>query len=153
MESISFPPSSNWCSKGTLTEVQAKLASLEAAGIDIVAVSADKADVAQALVEELKLTFPVAYGLEEDTMHQLGLYVSDPTNYIPQKHRFAEPAYFFLTAENKIQYVSVASHPMGGRVNVDHLIAGYQYSTQRAKDEPSFGLVIWGAATAESGRK
>ena len=133
---------------GTLTEVQAKLSTLEANGIEVLALSADKAEAAQALVDELQLTFPVAYGLEEDAMYQLGLYVSDPTNYIPQTHRFSEPAYFFLTTENKIQYVSIASHPMGGRVNVDHLIAGYQYSTQRAKDEPAFGLVIWGSVAS-----
>ncbi len=102
---------------GTLQEVNSKIAALREAGIEVVAVSADKEDVASALVGELSLSFPVVYGLEEDVMHELGLYVSDPTNYIAQSHRFAEPGYFFLTSTSKIQYVSIASHPMGGRVN------------------------------------
>ena len=135
---------------GTLQEVNSKVAALREAGIDVIAFSADKEDVATALVAELSLSFPVAYGLTEDTMHQLGLYVSDPTNYIAQTHRFSEPGYFFLTATSKIQYVSIASHPMGGRVNVDHLIAGYQWSVQRAKESPEFANVVWGSVTSNS---
>ena len=138
---------------GTLQEVNSKIAALREAGIEVVAVSADKEDVASALVGELSLSFPVAYGLEEDVMHELGLYVSDPTNYIAQSHRFAEPGYFFLTSTSKIQYVSIASHPMGGRVNVDHLIAGYEWSVQRAKESAEFANVVWGSVRNESRRK
>eukprot|EP01040_Poterioochromonas_malhamensis_P014333 gene14333-15857_t len=135
--------------RGTLQEVNSKLATLREAGIEVVAVSADKEEVATVMVEELSLGFPVAYGLGEDMMHQLGLYVTDPTNYISQNHRLAEPGYFFLTAMSKIQYVSIASHPMGGRVNVDHLIAGYEWSVQRAKESPEFANVVWGSVENE----
>lgn len=133
---------------GTLSHLNEKVQALEDAGIEVVAISADKQDAAESLVDELHLQFPVAYGLEEADMFQLGLFVSDPTHYIPQTHRFAEPAYFLLTANNDIQYVDIASHPMGGRVNVDNLIAGYQYSVQRAKEEPTFATVRWGSVVS-----
>ena len=35
--------------------------------------------------------------------------------------------------------------PMGGRINVDNYIAGYQYSTQRALEQPEFSGVVWGS--------
>ena len=44
----------------TLQEVNSKLAALHEAGIEVVAVSADKEEVATVMVEELSLGFPVA---------------------------------------------------------------------------------------------
>jgi len=132
--------------QGSLTEINNKLGDLEASNFDVIAVSADKQDVAEKLVRDLNLRFPVAYGLEEDVMRVLGLYVSDPTNYIEQKHRFAEPGYFVLNPENQLKYVALSSHPMGGRVNVDALLAGYNWSQGRIKEAPEFASVFWGSA-------
>jgi hypothetical protein len=72
--------------------------------------------------------------------------MSDPTNYIEQTHPFAEPAYFVLSPENIIKYVTIASHPMGGRINVDALLTDYNWSIQRAKEAPEFASVYWGSA-------
>lgn len=38
-------------------------------------------------------------------MHALGTYVSDPTDYIPQTHRFSEPATFVINPEGIIKCV------------------------------------------------
>ncbi len=100
--------------------------------------------MAEALYAELGLTFAVGYGLVETQMRALGLYVSDPTHYIEQRHRFSEPAYFFLLPDGRIQYVTVANHPMGGRVDVDALLAGYGWSQQKARETPEFATYLWG---------
>ena len=92
-----------------------------------------------------ELTFPVACGLTEDNMRSLGLYVSDPKDYQPQKHRFSEPAYFLLTGDNIIKYVCVSSHPMGGRVNIDALLMGIAWSEQELQRNPAFSNVYWGS--------
>ncbi len=90
--------------------------------------------------------FPVAHSLAVPDMRRLGLFVSSPTAYIPQTHLFAEPAYFVLTSEGIVKYAAVSSHPMGGRPNVDALLAGIAWSAQRAKEYPEFGSVVVGRA-------
>ncbi len=77
-------------------------------------------------------------------MRTLGLYVSDPKDYQPQKHRFSEPGYFFLNKDNIIKYICIASHPMGGRINIDALLAGLNWSEEQQKINPAFEHVIWG---------
>ena len=72
-------------------------------------------------------------------MRTLGLYVSDPTDYIPQTFKFSEPAYFFLDGDNVIRYIDVASHPMGGRVNVDNLLAGVAFVKQTSLCQADHG--------------
>lgn len=131
---------------GSLTNINDRLQDLKNAGIEeVIAVSADKLDVARSFAAELKIAFPIGYGLEVSQMRTLGTYVSSPTHYIEQEHEFSEPAYFVLNADNTIRYIDIASAPFGGRVNVDNLIAGLTYVTQREKDEPEFGRVIWGS--------
>ena len=78
-------------------------------------------------------------------MRKLGLYVSDPKDYQPQTHRFSEPGYYFLTKDNIVKYVCISSHPMGGRINVDALIAGINWSEQEQKTNPAFSTVMWGS--------
>ena len=79
-------------------------------------------------------------------MRTLGLYVSDPTEYVPQTFCFAEPAYFFLDRDNIIRYSDLSSHPMGGRINIDNLLGGLAYVQGRINDEKdTFNKkYIWG---------
>ena len=129
-----------------MAHIQSKLGDLANANVELVAVSADLPDAASAYVTAQGLTFPIAHSLQEKQIRELGLYVSNPTHYIPQTHKFSEPAYFFLTPDNIIKYVAISSHPMGGRVNVDHLLAGLNWSLEKAKAEPEFASVVWGSA-------
>lgn len=126
----------------TLKHLNEKLGELEAEGVEVIAISADKLDVATAMKADMGLNFAIGYGLEEAQIRSLGLYVSDPTHYIPQTHRFAEPAYFFLLPDNRIQYITISNHPMGGCVNVDTLPAGYKWSKQNAKENPAFATYL-----------
>jgi len=118
---------------------------LAAADIDVVAVSADPVDISLAFAEKAGLTFPMACNLSETQMRLLGLYISDPKDYQPQTHRFAEPAYFLLDSDNTLRYLSYGSHPMGGRVNVDNLLAGLAWVKEETARNPAFQDVIWGS--------
>ncbi len=64
---------------------------------------------------------------------------------VAQAHKFSEPATFMLTPKGAVKYLECASAPMGGRVSIDSYIAGYQWSTQNAKEHPEFASVVWGA--------
>lgn len=112
--------------------------------INVVAVSADSVDVARNFAETSGLTFPIAAGLTEAQMRTLGLYISDPKGYQPQAHVFAEPAYFLLDADNSIRYLSYGSHPMGGRVNVDSLLAGINWVRDEGERNAAFKDYKWG---------
>merc|ERR1711916_274068 len=101
---------------------------------------------------EFNLPFPVGYGLDESTMSQLGVYISNPTNYIPQKQNFSEPAWFFINPSQTVHYVDYASAPFAGRVNPEHLIMGYSYVKDRAAKEPEgFAKVVWGSVPQHKG--
>lgn len=76
-----------------------------AAGIEVIAVSADKEAAASEMVEKHKVPFSVGCGLSEDQIRTLGTFASDPTDYIPQKHSFSEPAWFLLNADQTIKYL------------------------------------------------
>ena len=129
----------------TLTDLQAKLPAVTEAGWQVLAVSADTAEVAAKTHADLGLTYPVAHSLGPETMHRLGLYVSDPRHYIEQPQQFAEPAYILLSQDGTIRYRAEASHPMGGRPNIDALILGFNYVKQRSQEDAAFAKHTWGA--------
>lgn len=110
-------------SQATLTELQAKLPTLDAANWELVAASADLEGAATAFAATLGLTFPVIYGLTEPDLASLGVYVSYPNLYIPQSHAFSEPAYFVLDPDGTVRYIEKGSFPAGGRPNVDNILA------------------------------
>lgn len=132
--------------QGSLTGLQAKLPALEAAGWEVLCVSADPVDVAAKMVSEYGLTYPVAGGLTEQHMRSLGTYVSDPKNYQPQTYPFSEPAFFVLDGSTgAIKYRCEASCPMAGRPDVDAVLAGFAWSKQNAIEHPEYVGHVWGA--------
>lgn len=128
-----------------IQHIQSKIADLGAAGIDVVAVSADKREVTAEFVRLNSITFNVFSGLTEQQMRFLGLYVTDPLNYIAQGHPFCEPAYFLLLPDSTIKFIDIASHPTGGQVDVDKLIAGLKWQDSLATCQPAFKSVIFGS--------
>jgi peroxiredoxin len=81
------------------------------ANADVVAVSADPLEKARAMVEDLGLTLPVAYGFTVPQMQELGLYISDPRNPQETDRPFAEPATFALNGEGKLQLIEISNTP------------------------------------------
>ena len=79
--------------------------------VDIVAVSGDSKAQLQAHLEQLNISFPIAYGLTLDQMKELGLFISDPRSPQETDHPFAEPGLFVVNAEGKIQVVDISNNP------------------------------------------
>jgi len=84
---------------------------LLATGVDLVAVSGDSKSQLESHIEQLDVSFPLAYGLTVEQMHTLGLYISDPRSPQETDHAFAEPALFVVNSEGKIQIVDISNNP------------------------------------------
>jgi peroxiredoxin len=132
--------------QATMKDIQARIDDLKNAEIEeVIAISADKEDVAKKFAQDYGLTFPVGYDLTVPQIREMGLYVSAPTNYIEQEQSFSEPGYFFLNPDNSIRYIDVASAPFGGRVNIDYLINGFGWVKEQERTRPGFKTVMWGS--------
>ena len=79
--------------------------------VDVVAVSADSKDQLQAHLEQLNISFPIAYGLSLNQMKELGLFISDPRSSKETDHPFAEPGLFVINAEGNIQVIDISNNP------------------------------------------
>ena len=93
----------------------AKLQELEAEynghGVDVVVVSGDPQEKAQAFADEKELTIAIGYGLRVDQMRKLGLFVSDPRSPAETDQPFPEPGLFVVNADGAIQIVDVSNAP------------------------------------------
>lgn len=97
------------------------------AGFDIVVVSADPAEKLEADLAEFGWSFPVAYGLSEAQMRQLGLYISDPLSPEETNRRFAEPAVFCVRPDGVIQVVCLSNGP-AARPDLAELLDGMKFN-------------------------
>lgn len=80
-------------------------------GIDVVAVSADPESKASPHIQEMGLTFPVAYDLSIEQMEALGLYISEPRSAQETDRPFAEPGLYIINEKNEVQITSVSNAP------------------------------------------
>ncbi|MEM6312379.1 MAG: redoxin domain-containing protein, partial [Pseudomonadota bacterium] len=79
--------------------------------LDVVVVSADTADKAQADKTEFGWSFDLCYGLSEEQMRALGLYVSDPLSEAETDARFAEPGAFGIQPDGSLMLVDISNGP------------------------------------------
>ncbi len=105
-------------------------------GIDIVAVSGDSEAQLQEHLQQMSLSFPVAYGLSIAQMQQLGLYISHPRSEQETDHPFAEPGLFVVNGDGKVQLVDISNGPFA-RPELDVLLNGLQFV--RSNDYPIRG--------------
>ena len=106
-----------------LEEYKTKLADI---GVDVMAVSADSKDQLEEHIQKLNVSFPIAYGLTEVQMKQLGLYVSMPRHEQETDHNFAEPALFVLNGDNEIHTAEIANAPFV-RPDLEQLVSGLEF--------------------------
>ena len=118
----------------------AKLQELEAAyntlGVDVVTVSGDPQEKAQAFVDEKSLTLAVGYDLSVAQMQVLGLYISNPRSPQETDRPFPEPALFVINEAGTIQIVDVSNAPFA-RPDIELLLEGLKFV--RANDYPVRG--------------
>jgi peroxiredoxin len=108
------------------------------AGFDIAVVSADSQEKAQADLAEFGWGFDLGYGLTEDQMATLGVYVSDPLSPQEADGRFAEPGIFVLRPDGSQIIVSISNGP-AVRPDLAELLDGMIFN--KTNDRPHRGTV------------
>lgn len=105
--------------------------------LDVVVVSADPKEKAVADMEEFGWDFDLAYGMSEDQMRALGLYVTDPLSDAETDRRFAEPGAFGVRPNGTLNLVAISNGP-AARPDLDELLDGMIFNI--TNDRPTRGL-------------
>lgn len=124
--------------KSYLTTLDGLLDRFSSTGITVAAVSADPIEKAQAQVDECGWKFPVGYGLTEQDMRALGLYISAPRSAAETDRNFSEPGLFVLNPQGNVQIVDVSNAPFA-RPDLSSLLNGLEFVIR--KDYPVRGRV------------
>lgn len=108
------------------------------AGFDIVVVSADTQEKAQADQDEFGWAFKLGYGLTEAQMALLGVYVTAPLSPEEADANFAEPGTFVLRADGSQIVVAISNGP-AARPDLGELLDGMIFN--KKNDRPHRGTV------------
>lgn len=106
--------------------------------IDIIALSGDNKAQLEAHLEDLSISYPIAYGLSQSDMKTLGLYISTPRSDKETDHNFAEPALFVLNSNNEIQIAEIANAPFV-RPDLEQLVSGLEFIRNPENNYPIRG--------------
>lgn len=112
--------------KRFLNKLNAALAAWTAV-MDVVVVSSDSHEKAQADKAEFGWTFDLGYGLTEAQMRALGLYVSDPLSEAETDGRFAEPGAFGIRPDGALMLVDISNGP-AARPDLEELLDGMTFN-------------------------
>ena len=110
----------------------------KAAGVTVIAVSADPKEKAEADVAEHGWRFPVGYGLTLDQMRELGLYISEPRSAQETDRPFAEPGLFVINPAGATQIVDISNAPFA-RPDLATILMGIKLIQER--DYPVRGML------------
>jgi peroxiredoxin len=110
-------------------------------GIDIIAVSADSETRAAAHLAEINTEYPVAYGLNQEQMKDLGLYISGPQNGMNVEGPFAEPGLFIINHEGKLQLVDISNVPFS-RPSLSNIVGGMKWLRGQTQEFPINGTYM-----------
>ncbi|AQQ66537.1 thioredoxin peroxidase [Microbulbifer agarilyticus] len=94
-----------------LNELETFKQAFQDADVDILAVSADSKEQLEQHLEKVQVSFPIAYGLTEEQMKTLGLYISIPRSEQETDHNFAEPGLFVVNEEGNLHVVDISNNP------------------------------------------
>lgn len=103
-----------------------------AAGFDIVVVSADTEAKAQSDMAEYGWGFDLCYGLTEDQMAQLGLYVTQPLSDGETDRRFAEPGVFVIRPDGSRLLIAISNGP-SARPELNELLDGMIFTKENKR--------------------
>ena len=108
------------------------------AGVDILAVSADSKQQLEQHLEKLDISFTIAYGLTEQQMKALGLYISLQRSEAETDHNFAEPGLFVVNEHDNLHVVDLSNNPFV-RPELGALTRGFAWIRNPANDYPIRG--------------
>lgn len=94
-----------------LNELEGYKQAFADAGVDILAVSGDSKQQLEEHVDNLDISFSIAYGLSEAQMKTLGLYISLPRSEKETDHNFAEPGLFVVNEHGNLHVVDISNNP------------------------------------------
>ena len=104
--------------------------------MDVIVVSGDPQDKAQADKEEFGWTFDLGYDLSEAQMRDLGLYISNPLSEAETDRRFAEPGTFAIRPDGTLMLVDISNGP-ASRPDLVELLDGMKFNIDN--DRPHRG--------------
>jgi len=104
--------------------------------MDVLVVSADTAEKARMDQEKFSWDFDLAFGLTEDQMRLLGLYVSDPLSEAETTERFAEPGAFGIRPDGTLMLADISNGP-AARPDLEELLDGMKFNIEN--DRPVRG--------------
>lgn len=111
-------------------------------GISVTAVSADTSERLAEHSQELQVGFPIAHGLSEEQMKQLGLYISRPRKGLECDYNFAEPGLFVINEQGRLQAVDISNAPFL-RPEPGVLLAGLTFIRDPQNNYPIRGTVAY----------
>ena len=117
--------------KSFLAEIEQRREALAALGVSVAAVSADSEAQTRLTAEAARVNFPLLYGMDEATMHRLGLYVSEPRSAQETDHRFPELALFVVNPQGVLHLVDITNAPFL-RPDLDRIVRGLGFITEKA---------------------
>ncbi len=107
-------------------------------GVDIAAVSADSEAQLREHQARLDVNFPLFFGLTQEQMEQLGVYISIPRSKEETDHNFAEPGLFVINAEGGLQVVDLSNNPFA-RPDLEVFISGLEWIRNPENNYPVRG--------------
>ena len=107
------------------------------AGIELLLVSGDPKEKAEAVKEDWGLAQTLAYDLKPEQMRALGLYISEPRSEQETDRPFPEPGVFVVNPEGKLQIVDISNAPFA-RPDLGNLLNGLKFIQD--KDYPIRGM-------------
>lgn len=120
-------------SRNYLASLQQIIYELDDLGVEVLALTADGREKAEAFLDSLRattetkeITYRIAYGLRLTDMHKWGLYVSHPRNIRETEHPFPEPAMFLINPEGQVQIAEYSNSPFC-RPDLRIMIEGIRY--------------------------
>ena len=112
---------------GTLDKL---LDQFKAVGTEVVAVSADTKEKAETEATEQSWRFPVGYGLSQEQMRALGLYISEPRSPQETDRPFPEPGLFVINPEGQVQIVDISNAPFA-RPDLNAVLNGIKFVREK----------------------
>ena len=97
---------------------------------EVIAVSADPKEKAEADKKDLDLGFEVAYDLSLDQMRALGLYISNPRSPQETDRPFSEPGIFIVNPEGQAQVIDISNAPFA-RPDLNGILNGLKITQER----------------------
>jgi peroxiredoxin len=103
----------------------------QAASAEVVAVSGDPKEKADAFIAEIQPNYSVGYGLAIADMRRLGLYVSNPRSPQETDRPFAEPGLFLINPKGEAQVVDISNAPFA-RPDLGAILNGLKVIQEKA---------------------